>query len=91
MAPGGEALEAEEEREEADGRRQGAHAPRPSAKSLREAGCARTIAEPMAGKYQKRSARTVGSTTGMFDTGKYETTIHTSAERDERREGDADG
>src|ERR1035438_10399104 len=35
-----------------------------------------TMADPMAGKYQNRSARTVGKTTGMFETGKYEMTIH---------------
>jgi len=37
------------------------------------------IAEPIAGKYQKRSARTVGKTTGMLETGKYDRTIQTSA------------
>src|SRR5258708_28449732 len=37
------------------------------------------MAEPIAGKYQNRSARTVGRTTGMFDTGMYETTIHAIA------------
>src|SRR6202035_2825035 len=48
---------------------------RPAIKNLAKT-TASTIAEPIAGKYQKRSARTVGRTTGMLETGKYETTIH---------------
>ena len=32
--------------------------------------------DPIAGKYQKRSARIVGRSTGMFDTGKNDTQIH---------------
>jgi hypothetical protein len=35
-----------------------------------------TMLVPMAGKYQKRSARTVGRRIGMFETGKYEITTH---------------
>ena len=85
VAARGEALEAEEER------RRDATPPPERARRARRA--ASTVAKrerrggsptPIAGKYQKRSARTVGRTTGMFDTGKYETTIHTSATRDQR-------
>ena len=40
---------------------------------------ARRTLVAIAGKYQNRSARTVGRVMGMFETGKYETTIHTRA------------
>ena len=61
----------EEEEGDDDRGRDAREAPRAFATSWTQVKkTASTIADPIAGKYQKRSARTVGRTTGMLEWGK---------------------